>query len=303
MLHNSMVHDAKQRRSSSHSPNANPPGRRLAERDAISLDGTAPRRGATSFRGPGRLFSERDANRLTETVALKKDIISTIGQSGGAQWRPGTITPSPTSSHQSTPSSPPSTDGDDDGNEKIRFFVKDTVSPGVWYTIHLIAADGKFLTLIEMLDTFVRRFTCPDCSVHMEQYFLKHPVPNFKNLSTSSQDRKSDIKDDEDGKKMFAKKLFIWSCEFHNSVSERIGKPTLTRDDMNILFQELTTVADEENIMHRYKLSQSSSRGHILSRSNNIVTKDCIGCSSPSHQQPASRSQQDRSLPSQTYIP
>lgn len=76
----------------------------------------------------------------------------------------------------------------------------------------------------------------------------------------------------------YNKKLFEWSVNFHNEVSKRIGKPTLTSENIDVLFRELTTVADDENLLYRLKLSESS--GSVRSEKDHA---DCVGCSSSSN--------------------
>lgn len=112
----------------------------------------------------------------------------------------------------SSSSSSPSSD--------LRFYDLGNAASGSWYVIHLLAANGEVSALKSVLKTFSLRFVCPKCRFHIRSHLKSNPL-------------------DE-------KRPFEWTVAFHNAVNLRLGKATLTDDERNDLFLELTQKADDD---------------------------------------------------------
>jgi hypothetical protein len=125
-------------------------------------------------------------------------------------------------------------------DEKL-FYTLGTVSDGVWYSLHILAADGKRAALETMLETLSRRFVCPKCILHLREYIAKNPRPTGTD----------------------PKHLFDWTVAFHNSVNARTSGRIMTDEAADILFYQLTEGAD---------------RALVKLRESNGVVEKCEGC-------------------------
>lgn len=123
---------------------------------------------------------------------------------------------------QNPPPTPP------EKEEEFRHYALREVQAGVWYVIHLLAADGQHEALRALVATMARRFTCPKCAKHIADYTAAKPVPHDRGDA-----------------------LFAWSVDYHNSVRKMTRKPTLNAEGSESLRRELTTLADAEHAAFR----------------------------------------------------
>jgi hypothetical protein len=89
--------------------------------------------------------------------------------------------------------------------------------PGIWNTIHCIAAnqtntleEKKFF--VKVVYTIQKNFKCQECKVHFGEYLEKHPP-------ILDIEKKHTILGDIG--------CFMWTWEFHNHVNSFLGKPVL----------------------------------------------------------------------------
>jgi hypothetical protein len=106
----------------------------------------------------------------------------------------------------------------------LRFYDLGNCASGSWYVIHLLAANGETEALKTVLKTFSKRFVCPKCRFHIRDYLKSNPLPSVPTTS----------------------RAFEWTVDFHNAVNVRLGKATLTDEERDDLFLELTSKADDD---------------------------------------------------------
>jgi hypothetical protein len=96
------------------------------------------------------------------------------------------------------------------------------IGPGIWYTIHSLAADAKTpqekTDVIRHIRKIQSRFPCNDCKVHFGNYLEYNPPEMTVNGSPES--------------------LFAWTVNFHNSVNHRLNKPQVSYNDAKSIFME-----------------------------------------------------------------
>lgn len=114
--------------------------------------------------------------------------------------------------------------GAKDDERQARFYTLGSCSDGVWYMLHLMAADGKYDCLETMIETLSRRFVCPKCIVHLREYIKIHQRPAIRTPWN----------------------YFKWTVDFHNSVNKRVNGKELTEEGAEKLFKELTSQIDQD---------------------------------------------------------
>ena len=88
-----------------------------------------------------------------------------------------------------------------------------------WDTVHQKARDAttdeKKIEFGKYIEYLIKNFPCPRCRPHIKQYLLYHPLRSYYNMM-------------EKGKDIGMSK---WSWQFHNNVSIRLRKPTISWAD------------------------------------------------------------------------
>ncbi len=108
------------------------------------------------------------------------------------------------------------------------------VGPGIWFTIHTLAANARSKKEKEDVIHHIRklqdRFPCLECKGHFGEYLSKHPPEDS-------------IDGNEDA-------LFLWTVNFHNAVNYRLKKPQVSYEEAKSIFKEnevfCTKKCDEE---------------------------------------------------------
>lgn len=149
---------------------------------------------------------------------------------------------------------------------KAVFFTKDQIGAGCWYTIHNLAANGFYSALRTVLVLHSANFTCPRCQAHIREKM--QTFPSRDSLLAAAEEWSPEdeaILDDyfvwlgmqpdlfewePRLPKPAAAKLFKWTVDFHNEVTERqtvedpkIQRRRLTRHAEQALFNELRVAA------------------------------------------------------------
>jgi hypothetical protein len=122
-----------------------------------------------------------------------------------------------------------------------------------WWTTHHSGAlrvdlyhsrdPGKQQKFVDMVHAMQALVPCTDCTRHMRVYLLSHPLPKPSVFSPDSKHP-----------------YFRWTVDFHNAVSERIGRPLLEFDDALAHFRDM--------------LTDSCPNG----RCNDLLTPEALGC-------------------------
>ena len=124
--------------------------------------------------------------------------------------------------------------------------------PGIWFTIHSIAAQAKTPEekkfVIKQIKYLQEHFPCGDCKIHFGEYINKHPLENAINGSEES--------------------LFIWTFNFHNAVNFRLKKPQVT-------YEEAKSIFYKESIYCDAKCDQSEEVKN--NKPPKIVPRDMVG--------------------------
>ena len=86
-----------------------------------------------------------------------------------------------------------------------------------WDNIHRMAVNAITNELKVEFEKYIRylgfNFPCPKCRYHIKQRMISHSIKNYYNIR------------DENGRDIGIAK---WSWEFHNAVSQRLGKSTMS---------------------------------------------------------------------------
>lgn len=94
------------------------------------------------------------------------------------------------------------------------------VGPGVWFSIHSIAAWAKTPEkkrhTIEFIKHLQEHFPCGECKGHFGNYIETHPMDYT-------------IKGSEDS-------LFLWTVNFHNAVNYRLNKQQVTYEEAKSIY-------------------------------------------------------------------
>jgi hypothetical protein len=109
------------------------------------------------------------------------------------------------------------------------------VGPGIWFTIHTLAANSRTDSEKEDVIRHIRklqdRFPCLECKGHFGEYLSKHPPEDT-------------LGGNEDA-------LFLWTVNFHNAVNYRLKKPQVSYEEAKSIFMEndifCTKKCDEES--------------------------------------------------------
>lgn len=108
------------------------------------------------------------------------------------------------------------------------------VGPGIWFTIHTLAANSRTDSEKEDVIRHIRklqdRFPCLECKGHFGEYLSKHPPEDTLGGNEDS--------------------LFLWTVNFHNAVNYRLKKPQVSYEEAKSIFKEndlfCTKKCDEE---------------------------------------------------------
>ena len=95
------------------------------------------------------------------------------------------------------------------------------IGPGVWTTIHLLAANIESSVDRKMFEGFMEglraKFPCEKCRTHMNEYMKAYPVgKTFRSSNLES--------------------TFEWTVDFHNAVNRRLRKPAMSMDEARSLY-------------------------------------------------------------------
>jgi hypothetical protein len=94
------------------------------------------------------------------------------------------------------------------------------VGPGLWYGMHIDAANAKTSkdkeAVIKRIRILQNNFPCQECKVHFANYLTNHPPEET-------------IKGGPDS-------LFLWTVNFHNAVNYRLGKPQITFEEAKSIY-------------------------------------------------------------------
>jgi hypothetical protein len=106
--------------------------------------------------------------------------------------------------------------------------VTDEAKRTTWKMLHkmgkrMTSSDEDFKFFDRFVDHTIEDMGCYKCVMHGKQYKLEHPIIKYKNSQHG---------------------LFYWTVDFHNTVSMRIGKQPISRDDAYGLYfnDDLCTV-------------------------------------------------------------
>lgn len=122
---------------------------------------------------------------------------------------------------------PPSSDDEEDVSRIDLIKQMQTVGPGVWYSIHLLAARSSTPSPLQTLVYEIAAgFICKECSEHVAYYLARNPIQPAAIAARGAAERRRCI--------------FNWTIDFHNSVNYRIGKPFFTPDEADALFARLS---------------------------------------------------------------
>jgi hypothetical protein len=106
--------------------------------------------------------------------------------------------------------------------------------PGIWFTIHTLAAEAKTdndkKDVIKHIRCLQRKFPCAECKDHFGAYLEKHPPEETLGKAEDS--------------------LFLWTVNFHNAVNYRLKKPQVSYEEAKSIYTEdnifCTAKCDEE---------------------------------------------------------
>jgi Erv1 / Alr family len=114
------------------------------------------------------------------------------------------------------------------------YYTLNTVGPGVWYVIHLLAALGRLQILRDLLNILGNYFLCKVCRDHIKEVVNvpERPQPDVINYE-----------------------LFCWSVLFHNSVNRRKNTeeheskkaPIFCKEDADNLLKFIIPNDDDES--------------------------------------------------------
>lgn len=98
--------------------------------------------------------------------------------------------------------------------------------PGTWFVMHAFAkmCDKKKKDrehFISFLNNVIRKLPCKVCRKHSNQYINDNPLNN-------------------DGE------IFLWTWKFHNNVNERLGKPLMSYEDADKMFENSEIILNNE---------------------------------------------------------
>lgn len=108
--------------------------------------------------------------------------------------------------------------------------TQDKYGPGIWFSLHLQAAQAKTNMLkesfIQNTKVLGEHFPCENCKHHFAAYLKEHPIETYINKGE--------------------KGLFLWTWEFHDSVNKRLHKPSLSFDDAWKQFTASSAICTDE---------------------------------------------------------
>ena len=88
--------------------------------------------------------------------------------------------------------------------------------PGMWNLLHAFAIeaiDDKSKEHFEFFVTiFIKRIKCTKCAHDVNNFIKSNPLDKYKNIKT--------VKGHDIG-------YYQWSCDLHNHVNSKLGKPTI----------------------------------------------------------------------------
>ncbi len=110
----------------------------------------------------------------------------------------------------------------------------DIWGPGMWFNIHTEAlaiskqsSYNKVKTMtdnyIEYLNRIFPELPCDTCRNHATTYIKENPLEEYREVR------------DDDGNYIG---IFMWTWIFHNSVSTRLGKPTLSLETSKNIYED-----------------------------------------------------------------
>ena len=97
------------------------------------------------------------------------------------------------------------------------------VGPGIWFSIHMLAANASIPkekeAVVKQIRIIQANFPCQECKGHFGKYLISHPPEETINDSNPDS-------------------LFLWTVNFHNSVNYRLGKPQITYEEAKSIYME-----------------------------------------------------------------
>jgi hypothetical protein len=101
-----------------------------------------------------------------------------------------------------------------------------TFGPGIWYCIHTNAKDAKTESAKQKFKDFIENtiisLPCATCIQHATEYYQSHPLNDVWNLKENGQDIG----------------MFRWAWQFHNTVNQRLKKPTVSWENAKMLYSD-----------------------------------------------------------------
>jgi hypothetical protein len=131
------------------------------------------------------------------------------------------------------------------------------VGPGMWFTIHTLAAEAKTekdkQDVIKHIRTLNNRFPCADCKVHFSNYLSLHPPEETIKQSPES--------------------LFAWTINFHNSVNFRLKKPQFSYEESKSIYMENDIFCTKKCDEDEKEIEEKNINSTIVSKSNDNKKK------------------------------
>jgi hypothetical protein len=136
------------------------------------------------------------------------------------------------------------------------------VGPGIWYSIHILAANAKTQkekeSVVKQIRIIQENFPCQECKSHFWKYLQNHPP--------------------EDTIKGGPESLFLWTVNFHNAVNFRLGKPQITYDEAKSIYIEQSVFCTKASCDEEEEVKDSSPeiKKPILKSSKKLVPADAV---------------------------
>lgn len=131
------------------------------------------------------------------------------------------------------------------------------VGPGIWYSIHVLAANAKTQKEKEFTVKQIRiiqdNFPCQECKIHFGKYLENHPP--------------------EDSIKGSPESLFLWTVNFHNAVNFRLGKPQISYEEAKSIYIEKSVFCVKSSCTEDEISDSEMSKETLESKSKNEDSK------------------------------